>query len=1728
MKRILKIFLTLVLAVSMMLEMVPVNRVYAEGEAVEETTTEPAAQETDQGSTEGTNEQDTTDVQTEGTDELPAVEEEQTEEEAEVPAEAPVVEDNAGEEETVELNETAPETDSEEDVVLNAESFELEKELDNGLKVTVAFKAGTVPEGTEVVITPAKEEALEAAKAARGEDYEAMGADISFVYNGEEIEPKDYSENKVSVTLSFEGQEELGSDFETSHLKESTDEEGNVVYTPEKVKAVMTDITKEVEVEYEETWTETVTKYKEVDVYGDVEVEYEEEVPVYETREITEERTEYVTKTREVEKTRYVRVKVAVKWYDPTTWLGYKIVEEKYTVTEEYQEPVTVTVVVGTEQVQVGTEKVKKTRTERGVVGTETVEDGTEEIVHTETKTRTETIVVGQTASFESDEFSTFTVTWYWYYSTYSTTVHHGIMQNGSFVEFGTNGLPSSSNSVYPSSLNINNYGTSNDNRYAYLIYDFPGYSYSATYYRTNESSTPATGGTSIRPVLRKEDNTTWNYRRTDSWNRDVANGSHIYVIYTPKTISQGADGSGSGGGDGQDQFTPDVGKNVSDQKEDGTYDITLGFVGDKQPASYAKARVIVVFDRSGSMDDPVSSSDTTVRLTAAKNAVNAMAKTLLGLTDTEGNKLVEMGLVSFGTNAQIETFGNNVQFTSNYDTGNGADRFKAKVDSFTTSNLMGGTNWEKALDLANSMAAATDAKTYIVFISDGDPTFRISRGNYLDYNTGSGSNIVYGIAEETRGNNDDYFYSDGVFGYGTNDRDTNNRCYDAAELVGTSIVKAHKAFFVVGLSSDVARMSDLATDTGGTYYDGSNATTFADNMATIAGKIADEVGLTDMTITDGVTDMTQVETEALIGTAGDFEYFKSYPLTQEESGYSYKIGETTYNVSQAQVDAGSDGTHRIYTRTSSSGTNVIYIEYPWSIPEDAKAEVNSNNAVVWDTSAVNSELEHGVYYSVKFTVWPKQEAYDLIADLDNGIRKVTDTDLEAGTKAQLRVLVNGTTYEYDTATGTWTGGLSDAQLQALIDDENNDPVFSMKTNTGLSASYKYGGAEKTASYTNYTNGNMSLDDTAIMIKKTWNNYLDARDASDVTLTITRNGEDYMNVAMGDPVEESTDQGKHWIQKPDHELYISLGVLSVNGSDITVREKGYDYTVIEPANFSYRWDLSADIYHPMVINGKTTILIEVQDESTVPEAIQNLEENKTASAGEKTYYRFNDVLYVVSEKTLLEATNDRRSNLIINKVVKDETAPEEDVFPIQMTINNPNANHPGDTGYNFWYDASWFYVSTEENNRDTIVLDGVTVEGATPEISELRLGNSHITNIQPHEADDDYPYDYITYYYDGTLNTVKAVDLEIHRGTETIGDVTTEYTYYSYYTGFYWFDNAETATVYIRDGWYVNVNNMGRGTEYTIVEPTEKMPDAYTFDKATSDYSNITGDAATPAEIDEYTATGTIDIPNTDFKVTYNNNYEGVYYVYHSSDNTVERFPMAIDGVKVTSFNIFGMTAENALYGGYYTDYAGKSTGYDSADLTYDENNKSKDSGEDAKAYSYQYIKDSNRNAWSINNAYDQDGTEAVPVKDTTYYLKEVPNSYMLPYTHYTYYKTGYKLANIWTITAVDDLNYTGAGFVVETEDREATIVESLKIKAANSSTTTTLTPEKLYKAKGILAGYLGYNDITEFMSEGTIIIKQYWTTPDGITIKGTTQRTLTFGDGTITGLKKTDSPCKD
>ena len=1655
MNKILKIFLALVLTVSMMFEIIPVNTIHADEEVpVSETgATEPATEEK-----EGEEAEDPavpTEVETE---EVPPVEpaenDDSVEPEAPTEVEAPT-----------EIEKEETDLPEEESWILNENAFSEEYTVGD-LKVTVSYGPGTVPEGTEVFVSEASEEALNAIKEQYGEDVSFSAVDISFVFEDEEIEPKDYSDKKVSVVFSYNGEE---TPAETVHLKESINEDGEVEYSFETIATVVVpetetiqvpvyekeEITEKVNVPYEYKWTETVKKYKEVDVYGDVEVEYEEEVPVYETREITEERTEYVTKTRQVEKTRTVKVKVDFVWWNPLTWLGYKYVTEKYYVTETYKEPVTITVVVGTEEVQVGTETVTKTRTERQVIGKETVEDGEEEVVHTETRYREEevgigqyelvlkgyseeTVTVGQTISFEADDFSTFVVAW----GNSTVTVHYGYMQNGSFQEFAANESTNPDN--YPgnkagagNTLNASsyNYGSS-----AYLIYDFDGYKYAGTYLTNNNNPTsnPLSGTTSIRPQLYSNG---WNSRQweysTGGWGTTaLTSGRHIYVVYEKKTTTNGyvpSEDPDDPDQPGPGSYVPEIGKNVSDMKSDGTYDITLSVLGHEDTSEeVVKARVIVVFDVSGSMRDEMESGST--RMQVAQRAVNKLAETLLAKEDSQGNKLVDFGLVTYSSDATKRTFTDG-EFTSNY------SNFSSVVNGL---NANGGTNWEAGIDLANSMTASTYGKTYIVFISDGEPTFRTSRGDLTDSQVAT----------------DGYDYNGGNIRFGAGNHDNQGANYDRAALAAKSVHDHDKEFYAVGLSSDVESLEDLAEFAEGNYYDGSNETQFAEALENIASAIENSFGLTEVEINDGVTELTEIETQSLIGTAGNFVYRKGT------------------NADPSQNDE-------------------------WEGAPEAK--INSDNSVTWDLSEAG-KLDNGVLYSVSFTVWPKQEAYDLIADLDNEIKKITD--LDASTKKQLRVLINGTTYEYD---GTsWTGDLSDAALQNIIDLSSSKPVYSTKTNTGLSASYTYGGIPGSHEYTNYTNGNMTLDVETFGVKKLWNNVLpqDTRSAKMLTddegYLINKNKERIL--VDGQPIHYRDANAKQYavlyveliVTKGDanyeevtvyssdgwqlDDIFISLGVLSVSSDGkITVREKGHEYSIKEKPADAYYWELEATTYRPMVINGTTTMLEKVEKDDEDYQAASGVAGLTCQTIEGVEYYNFEGNVYrkIPTQDAVLKATNHRRSYLNLTKVVNEEDAPEDALFEYEITITIPGVKHHDEEGFNVDIDPVWFSVFADGAPvMDLEVSDNVTAEedGGQP-------------------------------------------------------------------TGYFYVDSGEKFTVKMKANWNYRSSNLLTGTTYVITEKEDTMEPGFVFEKVEPtavSWKVVDGeyqeyDVVYEAEVDGSTIEGEIVDTNTAYTVTYTNDYLGVFYVYHSSDNTVERFPMAVNGKAYSednTFSIYDLTKVNTLYGGYYKDYAGKSDGYDSTKLIFDENDQSADTN--GTAYSYQYIKDSGKSAWdsSNDNVYTENGDEMIPVKNTTYFLKEVPDSYLLPYTHYTYYKESKNIGGLLTLTAIDDLNYSKNGFIVETGDEEAIIVDSLKVTAQNNSaSTTTLTAYKLYRGKGVQDGYLGYAEITKYMKkDSSALIKQYWTTLDGITVKGKVMRTLSFGDCTVnsTGLKKTDAPCND
>ena len=150
----------------------------------------------------------------------------------------------------------------------------------------------------------------------------------------------------------------------------------------------------------------------------------------------------------------------------------------------------------------------------------------------------------------------------------------------------------------------------------------------------------------------------------------------------------------------------------------DGTYTLSLSVTGKSQASSSSsKADVIVVLDTSGSMSERADDSRQS-RLSVAKSAVNSLAEQLLSNNTTENPDSVRLSLVTFADYATTRVTGT----TS-------LSSFQRQVNRLTAT---GGTNWEDALATANAIQTRDGAEAYVIFVSDGNPTFRNTRGTKI------------------------------------------------------------------------------------------------------------------------------------------------------------------------------------------------------------------------------------------------------------------------------------------------------------------------------------------------------------------------------------------------------------------------------------------------------------------------------------------------------------------------------------------------------------------------------------------------------------------------------------------------------------------------------------------------------------------------------------------------------------------------------------------------------------------------------------------------------------------------------------------------------------------------------------------------------------------------------------------------------------------------------------
>ena len=153
--------------------------------------------------------------------------------------------------------------------------------------------------------------------------------------------------------------------------------------------------------------------------------------------------------------------------------------------------------------------------------------------------------------------------------------------------------------------------------------------------------------------------------------------------------------------------------------------------------------------------------------------------------------------------------------------------------------------------------------------------------------------------------------------------------------------------------------------------------------------------------------------------------------------------------------------------------------------------------------------------------------------------------------------------------------------------------------------------------------------------------------------------------------------------------------------------------------------------------------------------------------------------------------------------------------------------------------------------------------------------------------------------------------------------------------------------------------------------------------------------------------------------------------------------------------------------------------------------------------------------SWDSRDAYTETkggiGTAMTPVAGTTYYLKEVPNTYLHPAT-YVVYDThdGNQIVDLYLLTATDDANYSSVGFDVTgsgiDDDYEQLGTDRLYEKVEvrrDGALYQTLEPTKVFKAipAGLLA--LSTEKSDYIVEKANYVEAPYFITLDGVKVTG-------------------------
>ena len=401
-------------------------------------------------------------------------------------------------------------------------------------------------------------------------------------------------------------------------------------------------------------------------------------------------------------------------------------------------------------------------------------------------------------------------------------------------------------------------------------------------------------------------------YAETGSFT--VGKTSHVTIVNSNVKPSNNKSIVKTDGGDG-DQYT-----------------LYLTASGDSTSSTVTTATpadIVLVMDKSGSMNENNRDAN-------AQKAAKDLAKKLLTGENSNlpSDQQVQMAVVTFSTKAsRKQTFTTNV----------------SEINNAVRGNPDGGTNWEAALKLANDLQGRSGVKKHIIFLSDGNPTYRTtSYSGCYSYSLWDGwtAHPEYTTPESCRaqrytwGENPDGG-SDGVYGAGDSDPYGFNY---AAALAEANKRDGDAALYVVKTSTDANKMTKLAEQANavnGKEFDGTNAKNLTNAFDQIYSSITSSAKIKVFSITDTLSQWVDPVEFAGVANGTDITQYVTVKngSTVLTSGYA-----ATYSVDSSgnrTVTVTLNGTDGIVAEK----TDVIDVSFKVKPSDDAYVNHASGNA---------------------------------------------------------------------------------------------------------------------------------------------------------------------------------------------------------------------------------------------------------------------------------------------------------------------------------------------------------------------------------------------------------------------------------------------------------------------------------------------------------------------------------------------------------------------------------------------------------------------------------------------------------------------------------------------------------------------------------------------------------------------------------------------------------------